>query len=235
MANNVMMALMKVSLSTSVILVFLLLLAPLLGKRYRAKWRYLAWLAVSIRLLIPMAFTFPEAPVQIGIPESVLADGYSRPATDYPESADPVDPPAMEAVSAGDRSQSRQTDAALPAGHSAETKIPSPARLAFWIWLAGMAVFFCIQAVVYIRFIRRVHYSPRGEVPAYIRDKWLEAGKELGLVRLPVIAVCQCVPSPILTGLLKPKLLLPHGQYSPQEISFILSHELVHFRRRDLW
>ena len=57
----------SISLSMSVVIAGLLVLSPLLGKRYAAKWRYFVWLAVAVRLLIPIHFSLPEAPVRIPV------------------------------------------------------------------------------------------------------------------------------------------------------------------------
>lgn len=61
-------ALWQVSLGISAIILFLLLLTPLLKKRYSAKWRYILWLILAIRLIIPIHFPFPNSLIQIEIP-----------------------------------------------------------------------------------------------------------------------------------------------------------------------
>ena len=37
-----------------------------------------------------------------------------------------------------------------------------------------------------------------------------------------------------MTGLLRPRLLLPHEHYDVQELRYILRHELCHLKRRDM-
>jgi len=56
----------EVSISTSVVIGMLLLLLPLINKSYSAKWRYLAWLIIAVRLLIPFSPSIgSEPPVTI--------------------------------------------------------------------------------------------------------------------------------------------------------------------------
>ena len=44
----------EVSLSTTLIVLLLILTAPLLNKRYLAKWKYWIWLFLAVRLILPV-------------------------------------------------------------------------------------------------------------------------------------------------------------------------------------
>ena len=46
--------------------------------------------------------------------------------------------------------------------------------------------------------------------------------------------VCEAISTPAVTGLLRPRLLLPHERYDVQELRYILRHELCHLKRRDM-
>lgn len=48
------------------------------------------------------------------------------------------------------------------------------------------------------------------------------------------VRVCPVVSGPMLTGLLKPVIILPDVNILPEAMPFILKHELVHFKRRHL-
>lgn len=52
---NVFLSLIGISASVSLIAAALILLAPLLNKRYAAKWKYLIWIFLAVRLLIPFS------------------------------------------------------------------------------------------------------------------------------------------------------------------------------------
>lgn len=51
----------------------------------------------------------------------------------------------------------------------------------------------------------------------------------------PRLLVSPLVRSPMLTGFLRPTVMLPEGEWSDENLRLILSHELAHFRRGDLW
>lgn len=53
--TEVFLSFFEISLSISVLVAALLLLAPLLGKRYAAKWKYLIWIFFALRLVVPVS------------------------------------------------------------------------------------------------------------------------------------------------------------------------------------
>lgn len=215
----------KGSLTTAIVAALLLLLTPLLKRRYPANWRYVAWLIVALRLIIPFNVSLPQAPVQIAVPSAVAV---------APQPANPV--PAADVWEADN--DAPLTDGTSGFGSSASAPAKSeaidPAGLAAAIWIAGMLVFFALQAATYLRFLRRLHFSPHGEAPDAMRAQWELACRDSGLARAPEIVINAGVPAPVLTGLFRSRLLLPHDRYANREIQFIFRHELVHYRRRDL-
>jgi len=54
MLNNILL----VSLTMSAVIVLLLIISPLLLKRYSAKWCYFVWLILALRLVIPWRLDF---------------------------------------------------------------------------------------------------------------------------------------------------------------------------------
>lgn len=53
-------------------------------------------------------------------------------------------------------------------------------------------------------------------------------------VKQPRLLLCEAVGTPMMTGLFHPVLLLPHEDYEPAALRFILRHELCHLKRHDL-
>ena len=60
-----------------------------------------------------------------------------------------------------------------------------------------------------------------------------DTARDLG-VSAPEMIVCEAISTPAVTGLLRPRLLLPHERYDVQELRYILRHELCHLKRRDM-
>lgn len=52
--------------------------------------------------------------------------------------------------------------------------------------------------------------------------------------RLQVL-YCKILHTPLTIGLLKPTILLPYTTYESDELILLLSHEMMHYKRRDIW
>ena len=92
------------------------------------------------------------------------------------------------------------------------------AELAFAAWAAVAAGVLAARLLRYAAFRRRT-------------ARWCTpAGAYEGV---PVYA-CALLSSPALTGLLRPRILLPEG-VEEERRAFALAHEAMHARRRDLW
>lgn len=57
-----------ISAAASAVILALLLISPVLSKRYSASWRYFVWIIIAVRLVIPFRFEFPNPPVKLPAP-----------------------------------------------------------------------------------------------------------------------------------------------------------------------
>lgn len=101
------------------------------------------------------------------------------------------------------------------------------------LWAAGTALCLSWQVLSYLSFRRRVN---RWSVPAKQEDhEEFEAQKlALGIRAHITLVRCEAVPSPLMMGFGKPTILLP-AQMTEDALAATLAHELMHFKRRDLW
>ena len=71
---------LSLSLSGSVLILFLMLLRPLVRERFSRRWQYYIWLLVIARLLLPVGGL--EAPARIETAEPGAAPSLSLPEVD---------------------------------------------------------------------------------------------------------------------------------------------------------
>jgi beta-lactamase regulating signal transducer with metallopeptidase domain len=229
---------LEITVPLSLVIAALLILRPRLGRRYRAKVCYWAWLLVALRLAIPFNPTLPQAPVQVPVKEITVLYR-QQPAGD---STLPV-----ETAPAGQNSasQSGQTGAEPSAGAERPTTQFTPAPVAYTpaltlaqllslVWLAGALVFLLWQLGRYARFRRRVRRWREPERDPAVQSQFADLRRRLGAPSL-ALARCGAVSTPLITGFFRPALLLPLENYAPEELDAIFRHELVHARRHDLW
>lgn len=223
--TDLFLSVLGISMSVSALVLLLLLLSPFLHKRYAAKWKFLIWCILALRLLIPVGGVGGESAADM------LRQWKSHilPAAESGEEmAEAVRTiPARVVVEV----PSRMT---TPLRAEAKRTITALDILAF-VWAAGSVVYILINIMSYLYFRRRVMRNGTVIKDAALLQQLLRCKRELGIRPTVPVMKFSGASSPMLIGFLKPVLILPEESYSREELFFILKHELVHFRRKDTW
>ena len=224
--------LLKTSLLGSLAILAMLVLKPLWRERYRAKARCWLWLALAAFLLFPVDFSVKDAPVQAAPPQDytlfVGTDKTTIQSTDHLFGD-------MAERSGQTSTQVRDSIIARPVTDPAQkaTRYIPVTTILFYSYLAGAAAFLLCQGVSYVHFRRTVRRwrsgVTRGDYRALLQDTACSLD-----VTAPEMFVCEAISTPAVTGVLHPRLLLPHERYDVQELRYILRHELCHLKRRDM-
>ena len=218
----------EIALTMSVVILLLLLLGPLLSRRYSIRWRYWAWLAVSVRMLLPVNFSLPEAPVRLEPPPDRVV--WTAPAPAPSPAAVPSAPPAASPLPA--------PEATVPSQETAQAA-PAPARsltlsqVLPWVWGSGAVLLLLWHLVGWLRFQAYVRRWARPAEPE-ARAEAVRQAEALGISAPVSLLRCPGVADPMMTGLFRPTVLLPEEGPSAGDLRFVLRHELTHFRRRDI-
>ncbi len=201
--------LLNMSLTASVVIVFVLLLRLLL-KRAPKVISYALWGIVLIRLLCPVSiesnfslFGLMDAPVEERgeLTSSIEYVPNNIVHTEYPTVVLPV--PGVSDV----------INDALPKGEEQLIADPleAPIFLATYAWIAGVLGMAIYAAVSYVRLRRKLFTA------IHLRDNiWSADG----------------ITSPFVMGLFRPKIYLPNSM-EQREQSYIILHEQYHIRRFD--
>lgn len=224
--------LLKTSLLGSLAILAMLVLKPLWRERYRAKTRCWLWLALAVFLLLPVDFSVKNAPVQAAPPKDyTLFVGTDKTAI---QSTDNLFGDMAE-KSGQSPAQVRDTIIQRPVTNPEQktTRYIPVTTILFYGYLAGAAAFLLYQGVSYALFRRTVRRWKRDVSRADYAAMLSDTARDLG-VSAPEMIVCEAISTPAVTGLLRPRLLLPHEHYDVQELRYILRHELCHLKRRDM-
>lgn len=224
--------LLKTSLLGSLAILAMLVLKPLWRERYRAKTRCWLWLALAVFLLLPVDFSVKNAPVQAAPPKDyTLFVGTDKTAI---QSTDNLFGDMAE-KSGQSPAQVRDTIIQRPVTNPEQktTRYIPVTTILFYGYLAGAAAFLLYQGVSYALFRRTVRRWKRAVSRADYAAMLSDTARDLG-VSAPEMIVCEAISTPAVTGLLRPRLLLPHERYDVQELRYILRHELCHLKRRDM-
>ena len=221
---------MKGILITSSLLILLIAaLRPLLRGRIDPRVQYALWLAVALRLLIPVNL-FTSAYSALALLEradrgAALVETIGQahiPAQSYDNARAQV----VEEYRRQGVSDSQLTPGDLMAIDTQARELmkgPTLAELAAKyarpLWLGGAALTALWFTAVNLKLRRRLRGARRLEIdcplPVYLSD---------------------ALPSPCLAGALRPRIYVtPAALDSPERLRHVLAHELAHYRHRDHW
>jgi len=168
----------------------------------------LLWLVVALRLLVP--FNLPLTPTQ-----------YTIEIPNYVVPTDRIPSAAFFAAS---------SDIPVAPFHTI-----SLLQILSIVWIIGIVLvagfhlisyWYCKSA--YLRWSIRC-------IDQNILDRAEVIKNEIAIRTLPKIYICSNLPSPMIIGFSKQYLLLPDIIYDDADIDCILRHELVHWKRKDIW
>lgn len=228
--KNIFLTIWNMSLTGSMIIVFVLLARLCLRKVPRV-FSYALWAVVLFRLLCPVSvssvfsvlnFTKAAEPVSqnivttmnyasVQMPEfipsgeaddSMELPAYEAPEMDTPQIMTPVIP------------DNRVVDFEEAAGETTVTPdktVREPVWYAAIIWLAGLSVMLAYNVYSCIRLLRQI-------------DGAVHLRKELYLA--------DYIPTAFVLGIVKPKIYLP-SYLTPEEQGYIVAHERCHIKRKD--
>lgn len=196
------------SLTASAVLLPLLLLSALIQKRYTAKTCYVLWLALAVWLLLPVDWSLPEPAVTITVPE--VPQVWTAPA----------EPVAATVV----------TGTSETVSEPARMTLPTLGQILTGTWLAGALGLLLWHGTGYLLVRRRLRVGSWEEP----EDQVLMASLWKGEHGAPEVLRTEDTAAPLSLGLFRPLVFLP-ARLGEEETAMVLSHELTHVRRRDLW
>ncbi len=220
-AERLLFAIGQVSLTTALVIVPLLALRKLLHRRYPARVLCIVWAVLLVRLLVPVQFSLPRAPVQI---EPRLTQvRYEAPADPAEGGSEPV-VVRRDWVGTADIPQMENASGATYYG-----------VLLFLLW-AGVALWrLDRQFGAYLWYARCLRRTARpADSPALLAAYRAEL-ERLGIRRELPLLYSPLADGPMLAGVLRPALLLPSQGLSAEAAPMVLRHELTHYKRHDLW
>ena len=207
-------------LTSSFLILAVLALRALLGRRVSAGLRYGLWMVVLVRLLVPVQlFTTPVTGSSV-MRETGVEQWVTPPAlpSDPIPAASPALAPAPTELPDGTLIVYQPS----PAPVTVKTQPIPLLRALGWLWLAGTAAMAAVLVLSNLRFARRLR---RVRVPLEGVD-----------CPLPVY-LAENLPSPCLFGVFRPAVYLtPEAAEDPDMLRHVLAHETTHLRHFDhLW
>lgn len=227
--GNIFLSVLGISLSIGFITIVLIVLTPLLNKRYAAKWKYLIWIFLALRLLVPFRILNGQ----------YVMDKVSRlKAQTITESAEKDTGDSTDVST-----PYRRIVVEIPAQMTTPITVSSEKNkagitildLVAFVWIIGSLTFITVQLISYSCYKQQVIKKGRVIKETRILNQIYQLKRELHIRRKVCVMEYDKAESPMMIGFLKPVLVLPKEQYSSEELFFILKHEMVHLKRGDVY
>lgn len=207
MIDNLFISILEISIFTSPVIIIIILLAPVLNKRYNAKWKYYIWIIIAIRLVIPFHINVPYQKFILNIPPNITTpiaknNGTSVPINLYTQTSS-INITLLDIIS--------------------------------FIWLAGFIIFLFTNLFTCFYYRRQIIQKGIYIKNNYILQQLSDLKDELHIKCKIHIIQYPGIASPMVTGFFHPLLILPDFQYKKEELFFILKHELVHIKQHDIF
>lgn len=201
---------LKISVPISALILLILAITSKLNRKFRATWRLPVWIVIGFNLCIPFSYL-----LSLGnrfFPKEAETVAKELLTVSMPEKAAPV---TFEALV-------EKTQPTL----AAQLPEITPDWI-FCLWLIGLVLCGTIFITNHLRLKRdiRIWSEPAGEEI----DSCKNRKKKLPVYFYPKISTAMIV------GCIRPIILLPKEDDSPEQLKVILDHEYMHYRRKDLW
>ena len=241
--NDFLITLLGISLTMSAATALLMLLRRPMKKYFKAGSRFVIWALVMLRLCIPVGGIL--LPCAVNIADISKSSSYIEEDFSYeaPEGQKPDDlipeiesPPIRDDADVsvqytGDE-PCEENSSAVENSFEITANIVSMA--VFAVWSTGAFTFilkYTLQYNLSARYIKNNSREPDSSMEALFSV----ICSEMKLNKCPRLVISEAVDSPMLYGYFKPTVVMPSACFTEEAARGILSHELTHYKRGDLY
>lgn len=220
-----------ISLQVGIVTLILKCLNPLLNSRIGAGWKYLIWIFLAVRLLLPVnlpGYGMLQHADSAGISVLKRTEGAAEEFTGIYEEAE-------QGTGAVITKQEGRNQGLANAWRAVTRWAKSRRKGIALVWMMGVLLFFTVHFISYLLYHRRIVRSGVRVEQGIRWEKFRGEQEKLGLEGRVILLENSRIHQPQLMGFLTQWLVLPRKEYGETELELILRYELVHAKRGDLW
>lgn len=224
--NDMIKLILSLSLSGSLLAVFLFIIKPLIKHRLSKTVQYYIWIIILLRMVLPFSFEdslmnevfyrnqVPTAPITQPVEVEFTVENKTQASVLTPSNTDSVQNHLVEFKNI------RFTGILKDVWN----------RVALIIWLLGTIMVFMISFQGYIRFIKQLKMTNKPALAGehQLLFALLSGSRGVRLFRNPRIS------TPMLIGIVRPIIVIPDDAYDDIQLKNILLHEIAHLKGMDI-
>lgn len=237
--NMLFQTILSMSVSGALLIMGVLLINRFVRTKCSRRWQYYIWLLVIARLLLPFG---PEASLmgnvspamKQAVAESGVFSGLEKQEKETwkaiaPAQGEPAAVDALQGESAAISSlQGRESDGLIQ-----NRTVPAKSHIGL-IWLAVALGMLIRKIIMYRSFIKYVKAGAEPVSDCSLLNTLYEAQWQTGVGKAMELFVNPRISSPMLIGVWRPCIVLPDTDISEKDFRYIVTHELMHYKRRDI-
>lgn len=244
---------LSLSVSGGLVGLLILLLRPVSRRVFAKKWTYYIWLLVLVRLMVPVHVDLnmmEQLAGELTVMGSRWEKAGSIPDRNHveatPENSIKEGEPASAA--SGEMPGEDTSASVMPEENSPESSegmLHAEQKtdiflIASIVWILGILISAAWRLYSYRSFVREIRTDCVPVTGEKIMGKSAEIQIRLKICHRVPIYESESVDSPMLIGVMRPFIVLPSNFLTEMngrenEVCLILHHELVHYKRRDIW
>ncbi len=248
--NEVLEVILSLSLSGGIVIIMLYLVLLLFRKKLCRQWQYYIWMIAIIRLLLPFApqqnlmnelFQSAKLPIS-GIDNSSL-EGLQNEQTSTEEFKINVIQSENTENEKGNIQSSESnyeiTDETVDEVSKKELTgkpyvLSDIVRQYLWlIWLLPAIILFARKIITYEKNLQYICAGSKEVQDIVLLEEFDKLLEKNHVKSRMTLSVNNMIRSPIMIGLFNPCIILSTTQMTVLEFQHTISHELIHYRRRD--
>ena len=206
-----------------------------------AKTRYTIWIIILVGLLIPFRPQLISPLFTVNNPFTNVSEVKEQGEIDLTTQSSPNLDTESDLTAANQVSNVQNSKTAIPKEDSKKEEakfdlLSFIGKFAIVVWLIGAIVVFAKYMLEYRKFCKLLkRWSSPVEDEDIIRIFRLTKlkldieNKDIGLIR------SKYVNTPMLTGLIRPMVVIPEKEIDETDMKLIIEHELTHYKHKDLY
>lgn len=191
------------------------------GSRLPARWHYRILKLSLFFMLVPVGRLFSLLASLRPTPTPAAVPAVTPPIPDLP-TVTPILPPTPVTP---------LPETAAPAFSLSVDML----RLLAILWAAGAAALLLRKAAAFYRFRRHVLQASQAVTDTETLQVFQACKAQLGIRGTVRVSKNPLLQTSLITGLLRPVIVLPAASLPPRELRYLFLHELTHVKSRDLW
>lgn len=223
----------KMSLSGSILFLVISMFKPFTKKIFSDTWHYYMLVLTMCIFILPIG-SLVTLPKIIDYKVPIPTETVSRIMEDKKISK--IQPTDNEKITQEEnqRIATDKNDTVIEEGKQVSHTV-SLIEIILGIWTTGIIIFLGRETYIYKSFYKKLKaMSYEIEEESYIYGVLEKCKKALNINKRIIVKECSRIKSPMITGMFNPIITIPKMDYSENKLEMIFTHELIHYKRKDL-